>query len=384
MASANEEADGGQNPVSWLLRRPLNSLMSLPVEYRWEFTRRHPYYQRFWRLARRSTEEPSSDPKERLAENCAVIILGVINVAANMLPPDPQFGPEALEVHDLSAVWAGGAVAPAMLRTLAQVLMLALEAPQRAELGRLLTESAEYASESFEMQGINLRLAKMPDPVWDKFPEVPFISINLQSSQRAISEAIGELVRKWKEERQIPERRRRDDKLEEYLQVWDLRDGWTEGRYESRAEQTFREIARKTSTPIGTVVDRYRTAFRYLSGHEYAPDLWIRLMGPLKLSQGVLAPDETGLTMRRPSVSPNLRPVTESVLLPGRTEFEGTPFLQGAGVTQSDVEVVDLSLDIQTLLVRGLNDGAIVGELELQTPRALELVAELRRRHENA
>jgi hypothetical protein len=33
---------------SWLLLRPPAATLSLPLEYRWEFTRRHPYYLQFW------------------------------------------------------------------------------------------------------------------------------------------------------------------------------------------------------------------------------------------------------------------------------------------------------------------------------------------------
>jgi hypothetical protein len=277
----------------------------------------------------------------------------------------------------------GGAVAPATFRTLAQILLLALPAPQRAQLGRLLNESAEYdSSDSPQMYGINYRLAEMSDGVWDSYPEAPIVSINLQMPQRAISEAIEGLVRKWKEEKQIPEHRRRDDKLDEYLKVWDLREGWIDGKYDGSAEKTFRQIAEDTGTPIQTLIDRYRTAFRYLSGHDYTPNLWIRLVGPLKLPRHLVDPSNMGLIRRRPWRSPNLRPVTESVLLPGRREHERPEFLEVAGVTPSDIAVVDLSLDIETLLDLGRSDSEIIEELELQSSLAADLVAELRRRHE--
>src|SRR5262249_50172733 len=155
-----------------------------------------------------------------------------------------------------------------------------------SQLGRLMNESAEFDSANIgAMFDIHQRLANISDVVWDGFPEVPVISVNLEMPQRAITEAIENLVREWKENRGIPEQRRRDDKLAAYLTVWDAREGWTNGEYIGPREQTFRQIAATNREPVSTVIGRYRTAFRYLSGHDYSPELWIRLMGPLKLAR---------------------------------------------------------------------------------------------------
>ncbi len=381
MASVDEEFQVAEAPRSWLLLRPNAVLMSLPVEYRWEFTRRHPYYLQWWELARKFHEQPSGDMREQIAAK----ILGGIGVAESMAPLAPKLGPEALGTGDLGGAWTGGAVAPAMLRTLAITLLAALPAPQRFQLGRLLCESAEYeSSDSPQMGVIASRLALMKEPAWDSYPKIPVVSINLEMPQRAINEAIEELVRTWKAERNITERRRRDDKLDEYLKVWDLREGWSAGTYEGSREKTFREIAQETKTSIQTLIDRYRTAFRYLSGHDYTRELWIRLMGPYKLPRHVVQPGGLGVFMRRPWRSPQPRPVTESVLLPGRTEFEKSEFIAAAGVTPSETSLVDLSLDIATLLERGRTDAEIIEELELAAPWAADLITELRQRHEQS
>jgi hypothetical protein len=366
---------------SWLLLRPPNITMSLPLEFRWEFTRRHPYYLQFWQLAKRHHEKSSQDSEQRAREQAAIFILSGIGMAASMVPPDPQFGPEAVGHGDLGAVWRGGAVAPATFRTLAHMLLAALPGAQRSQLGRLLNESAEFDSaNSGAMFDVHQRLANMGDIVWDSFPQVPVVSLNLEMPQRAITEAIENLVREWKEDRSIPEQRRRDDKLTAYLTVWDAREGWTNGEYAGPREQTFRQIAAATREPLSTVISRYRTAFRYLSGHNYSPELWIRLMGPLKLSRFV---EGEGLAMRRPWRSPNLRPVTETVLLPGRREFERPEFLQIAGVTSSAIASIDLAMDIQTLIAQDRTDDEIVEHLEIRLPGANDLVAELRRRHKS-
>jgi len=76
---------------SWLLLRPAEVIMPLPVAQRWEFTRRHPYYLQFWQAALRYHDSPSDEPLERLYEEVAVQILGGISVAESMRPPDPPF-----------------------------------------------------------------------------------------------------------------------------------------------------------------------------------------------------------------------------------------------------------------------------------------------------
>jgi hypothetical protein len=263
------------------------------------------------------------------------------------------------------------------------MLLRTLPPAPRAELGRLLTESAEYdAQDSRQMAGIYDRFARFTDPFWNCFPDAPVLSINLQMPQRAISDAVERLVRKWKEDREITEHRRRDDSLNDYLAVWDLREGWLNGEYAGAREKTFQAISRELRISASTATGRYRSAFRHISGHEYMPDLWIRLMGPLKIMKTVDR-STIGLLLRRPWRSPHPRPVTESVLLPGRSDREGPRFLEAAAVTESDIAMVDLALDIQTLLARGRSDAEIVAELELDREVYLPLIAELRRRHEN-
>lgn len=380
--TSEETSDQNHPGRSWLLLRASQTLLPLPLAYRWEFTRRHPYYLRFWEAAVRFHSNPSDDPAQRLFEQTAVQILGGIGISPSVAPVNPKTGVDAFQSTALGEAWVGGAVAPATFRTLAGMLLAALPAAQRAELGRLLTESSEYDSHhSRQMAGIYERFANFNDPVWNGFPDAPVLSVNLQMPQRAISEAIEQLVRLWKEKRGITEHRRRDDRLDDYLAVWDLREGWLDGEYSGSREKTFHAISQELSIPVATATSRYHSAFRLIAGDEYRPDLWIRLMGPLKLRNAV-DPSSLGLLLRRPWRSPNLRPVTEAVLLPGRAEPESAGFLTAAAVTESEIASVDLALDIETLLKAGRTDEQILRELEL-SDAYVDLIAELRRRHEN-
>ncbi len=383
---AMDPADDAHS-ISHLLFRSVDAFLELPVEYRWEFTRRHPYYLLCWRAARAFRESPSNDEAERFCQQAASLVLNAINVAPNVPPPDPRDEIAALGYGSIAGGWVGGAVAPAMLRTLAHMLLLALPKSQRSQLGRLLNESAEFeVTDRERMSAIHERLSKLPGEAWNSFPEAPIVSINLQSPQRAVTEAIETLVRQWKDERGIAETRRRDDKLKEYLEVWDLREGWHGGEYHGDRELKLQEIAAQLQVgSINTIVNRYRSAFRHLTGHEYRPELWIRLFGGLKLAT---ADQLSRLAMRRPWRSRNLRPVAESVLLPGRREPDDQQFLAGVGITGSDLSVIELQLDIQSLLERGYSDEQICSELFSDGGQSIEdvhaLVAALRSRRDES
>ncbi len=286
MASADQEGVTSETPRSWLLFRPLEVTMSMPFEYRWEFTRRHPYYLALWESARRHHQQPNDSAQQRMLNEVSVQILGGIGVSPSMVPLDPKLGKEVLGTFDLGGIWEGGAVAPATFRALADVLLSFLPASERSQLGRLLTESSEYDSHDYEhIDSIRRRLCALTDAAWDCFPDVPFVTINVNMPQRAITEAIEKLVRRWKEKKAIPESRRRDESLGDYLAVWDMREGWADGAYHASREQKFETIAQTTKIPISTVISRHRSAFRFLTGHGYTPELWLRLMGPLKLSR---------------------------------------------------------------------------------------------------
>src|SRR5258708_5232741 len=99
-----------------------------------------------------------------MREDVAGIVLRGLGVADSMGPLNPRLGPDALGTRDLGGAWRGGAVAPAMFRTLAQMLLTALPAGQRSQLGRLLTESAEYDSrDSSQMISMLSRLDRLPE-----------------------------------------------------------------------------------------------------------------------------------------------------------------------------------------------------------------------------
>src|SRR5450755_3912412 len=93
----------GPSDLSWIVLRPPETLMELPLAVRWEVTRRHPYYLRFWELAHRFYHSPSPNPPQREPEQAAALLLQAIGVAADSPPPGADWG--CLEGGQLSRGW---------------------------------------------------------------------------------------------------------------------------------------------------------------------------------------------------------------------------------------------------------------------------------------
>lgn len=372
-----------QQGESWFIPRSPTVLMDLPVTCRWEVTRRHPYYLRFWQLAHRHHKQPSDDPQQRDRERSAAQIILAIGLSGNPQPPGASA--ESLGTGSLSKGWESGAVAPVTFRGLAGLLLTGLPAEVRQQIGQLLVASGKPGDdEQRQKYDLLTSLSRLQHPVLDAFPNRPMVGVNIQAPQRVIVEAMEKLVRQWKEEQAIPERRRRDDKLEEYLAVWDRREGWAGDHYDGSQEQTLRQIARQLTVPISTVANRYRSAFRLITGRDYTPALWARVLGLLKLTEWVdpdYLPRHSG---HRPWRSPQRQPVSETVLSAHGASEGPQRILNTAGVGEDEIAMVDLVLDIQQLLALGRSNEAIAAELDLSGPDVLAMVNFFRQRQEDA
>src|SRR5262245_54783249 len=125
MAPGHEAAGDETSKESWIVTRPRSILMDLPVAFRWEVTRRHPCYLRFWELAHRRHTDPGTDPQQLALEESAVAILLAIGVSGD--PPPPGSSPESLGAG-LGQAWESGAVAPVTFRGLVGMLLADLPA----------------------------------------------------------------------------------------------------------------------------------------------------------------------------------------------------------------------------------------------------------------
>ena len=141
----------------------------------------------------------------------------------------------------------------------------------------------------------------------------------------------------------------------------------------------LREIGRELSLSVSTVKNRYRSAFRYIVGHDYRPELWMRLFGLIKISEIFDPVALPRLATRRPVRTPQKREVPETTLAPNRQDVDRTGFLESQSVPQDQLESVDQMLDIQELMSQGRSDEEIQETLELKTT---DLIGYIRQRHD--
>jgi hypothetical protein len=348
-----------------VLVRPPDVLNRLPLEMKWEFTRRHPYYLANW-VAAAQARAPGLTPEDRTRAEAARQLLLVIGLTD--IPPPPGTPYEQLSGSDLGGIWQTGAVAPAIFRTLIGVLLVGLPPALCDRVGRLLAEYAERAksdTRSAQYRAlVDLKDLAVECPDLDKYPDAPFVSVNTNAPQRAIVEAITLLTQRFKVERAVTETRRRDDSYPDYLAVWDRREGWTGEGYDCGREQTLSVIAADLKVPVRTVQNRYRMAFFWLTGHEYSPERWAAVVGEYKLS--LVAGGAVGTLLARPWRTRGPRPVPEAVLT---RPAAGEP---GPGVVDpsvpSDNDLTSLLEDISHLIALDRTNSEIRGELDLTTP----------------
>ena len=173
----------GLPPTGPVPRLPFQ-LRSLPIGMRWEVTRRHPYYQAFWKPARafHRNDPLSYGAAEPLLRVAAVASLRMIGVVGE--PPDPKTPFSALGESNLNPAWLSGAVHPVSLRGMAAVLLASLSKDALSTLGLLFAEAScedpEAGPARVLTSMMDLQASDKPD--FDNYPDEPFVSINPAAS----------------------------------------------------------------------------------------------------------------------------------------------------------------------------------------------------------
>lgn len=171
-----------------LLPRPAYQLRSLPIELRWEVTRRHPYYLAWWSPAREFHEgAPVEQPAQLPLRQAAVAILGAIGVSGPPISPETPY--ENIGGVKLERAGMAGLIHPVSNRGLMGLLITALPKSTLSQLGMLLTQSFAKDGDVDEqrIQAL-LQLAERQDPGLDEFVNEFIVSVAPTASQRAIAE----------------------------------------------------------------------------------------------------------------------------------------------------------------------------------------------------
>ena len=361
MSDENRSASGVH-----LVSRPRDPFLQLPLKLRWEVTRRHPYYLRFWKNAAASGDEPSA-----LRDKARLLLLA-INVVG--IPADPATKFEELNGSHVNLSFLGGAIAPLTYRSFAIILAERLTSETMRCIGRELTLAADVNRDSVEEHyRLIRRLTDLKLPELDMVANKGIVSFNPRSPLRAIVDDLESYVSGVKREHTIEETRRRFDKIGEYLQVWDQREGWNGSGYDFLSGQRLSEIAKSKKHRLRTISDRYRSAFEVITGHTYHPDLWFDLFGSLRFEKCIAKGHK--LNFGRPLRERQLRPVSESVLQPF---CDASSLLETATGTTPDIEVSDLRMDIKNLVAAGKSDDQIATALGNSSPAVVKAVENLR------
>jgi hypothetical protein len=347
--------------------RPEYQLRSLPVKIRWEVTRRHPTYVTYWKLHVQSLDLPQ-DVEEQLTkdlEQLSRVFLAAIGVSGPTIDPSIEF--DQLDEGSMNAAWLSGAVHPITLRGLAGLLIAFLPKDVVGDVGIALMEACREDKEGIEpyqSQALG-KLYQLEHEALDSYPNEPIVSVNPASSARQVKDALDSLLKSWKAERGLSDQRDRSEKHEQYLDIWDQREGWYQGFYHRTRERSLKEIAQEKRLPIQTVHSQYKRAFELITGHEYSIDNWLAAFGLLKLSDLF---GEIGTAAKSRPLNPQTRrDIPESVL---NRNPDKRSIIEMNATDNEDAHI--LLINIRQLIADGKNDEEIVCELGLDSTKLVE------------
>ena len=216
-----------------------------------------------------------------------------------------------------------------------------------------------------------MNLSTLDKPGLDFYPDEPIVSVNPAASGRQITEAASELLKHWKSERGLAEKRDRSDKYPDYLHVWDLREGWTGRVYDIAREKKLKEVAIELGLELSTVNNHYRSAFELIIGQPYSPAMWFRVFAVNKFADMTGEGAQGPVTHRRPLASPTRRPVPETVL--GCFSKEGDEVSPSTQILAPDsFDVVRAIEQIRGLLNQEPDDACLAERVGLAWRRSLQ------------
>jgi hypothetical protein len=353
------------------VRRPAQELHNYPVEMRWDFVRRHPFYVMYWEEVRRYYDKAVDDPPERREFGFrAKLLLGGIGVYGPPVAPASTIG-EILEGSEPSLL--SGSLQPMTLRMMASLLIQHLDPEAKAFLAALLLDTANRTNDAGlpreEIQRVlsaaTHSMNAVALPKLDTFADAPLFFMNLNASLRMIHADAVDQAKRWKRKRGITDPPKlRKEKYSDYLKVWDLREGWTGHGYDRGKELKLREIAKRLGEPITTITSRYQQAFRLVVGVDYSPELWMQVFWPVKVHE-LFRPGSmnTRVGIKRRVVSAVRRPVPAADL-GGHTGPNqatdpgagGVKVIEAAPAKQENMEYRDLILDYLAMTALGRTD----------------------------
>ncbi|MGM0488162.1 MAG: hypothetical protein ACQESR_15540 [Planctomycetota bacterium] len=357
-----------------------------PVEpvYVWEFIRRHPHYIAHWQEAKQYREAHRNDQWEALDKATQQQLSSVWDRLNNLGAVGSDFPDPSIDGRNTPGFVPPFTSAAARILTYRLCLTIALmqlphcvrEKVANSYLNELVTQTVlDQRQQQLKAEAQEV-LANVPS---EKKGDLFSLADNVPLSTRLISElsrldmpeldqALPDVlyidvyaplddiiadvkahVQRCREHGNIPDRRRRGDKYDDYLRVWDLREGFCEGAYHGDRELRLAKVSQELGIPKATVQSHHKAAFQLITGHTYDPDLWLILFQAWK-------PNSKFSSWRKNKSRSSSVPQKATV----QTHTTGP-----AATASDDQDLVDLALDIKTLCEQGKPEDRIAAQLEI-------------------
>ncbi|MFK7770341.1 MAG: hypothetical protein AB8B55_24230, partial [Mariniblastus sp.] len=183
--------------------RPNFQLRSLPVNFRWEVTRRHALYQIYWTSRVSSLELPEDDDAtlEELVDGIAFVALAKIGITGER--PDPALNFDDLDESTLQESWLSGSIEPITNRGLVKLLIASLPKATLKQVGTAMVYASLNDGESHvpnKLRQLN-ELTHLDAAGMDDLLDEPIVSINPSASVRQVQSDLNAAMTRWKEER---------------------------------------------------------------------------------------------------------------------------------------------------------------------------------------
>ncbi|MGZ0166940.1 MAG: hypothetical protein ACKVII_23700 [Planctomycetales bacterium] len=254
-------------------------MQHIPLRYRWEFTRRHPYYQMLWQLPGDTTGTVPAAQRE-LAE----LLLSCVNVSGATVSPATEW--EDFSPDESWSIWTDGALSQVQLKGLVATLVGVLSRDSLASVSALLGQASQLdESNSSAKYELLKSVIHGEHPGFESYLPDLMVTISPSATEKSIAGAVAKIVQNYKSEHGIAKTRNQTGKYDEYLSAWDHREGWSNGAYDRDGEQLLKDIAKETRLSITTLHSRYKACFQLITGVEYSKHSWFKIVGQYKLAE---------------------------------------------------------------------------------------------------
>lgn len=263
--------------VRGLIRRDRDTIRMLSPTYFWQFTRRHPYYLSYQPWAKAYRDQHALDA---IAESDRWKVEFAVEVLQDMLSwvGPPFYDPANNSAAD-NELESNAGVSTTTYRNHFLALLHQLPWEVRRVLAVYFSQNHEDGTQLWEL---SRAVRALPYRELDEIMERSVI-FDPQVPMRSLLDGFEKIVKG--QQSPSPSRRRVDSTtLDEYLAVWDQREGWHDGSYDGLRERRLRDIAQESQSPLATVQNRYRSAFKHITGQDYEPRIWGALFFPIKLN----------------------------------------------------------------------------------------------------